>query len=155
MEEGTSPFDSEVLVQEVSRDSPFMLLLQLVTVFPYVYNYVQMANLLENAGFRDPVVSLTSLISISNGAVLLFEILLTFPTDQDTLETFNNNINNGLMMMGFGRFFVDENAPIGVVSVSSAGVLSFDSNQSVFRVVYVNYIAGEAGSHNHMQYCLL
>lgn len=114
-----------------------------------------MANLLENAGFRDPVVSLTSLISISNGAVLLFEILLTFPTDQDTLETFNNNINNGLMMMGFGRFSVDENAPIGVVSVSSAGVLSFDSNQSVFRVVYVNYIAGEAGSHNHMQYCLL
>ena len=155
MEEGTSPFDSEVLVQEVSRDSPFMLLLQLVTVFPYVYNYVQMANLLENAGFRDPVVSLTSLISISNGAVLLFEILLTFPTDQDTLETFNNNINNGLMMMGFGRFSVDENAPIGVVSVSSAGVLSFDSNQSVFRIVYVNYIAGEAGSHNHMQYCLL
>ncbi len=85
---------------------------------------LQMANLLENAGFHDPAVSLTSLLPTFNGAALLFEIVLTDPTDETIIEMFDNDVSSGLLLMSFGRFSVDQNSPIGVVSVISAGMCS-------------------------------
>ena len=80
-----------------------------------------MADLLENAGFHDPVVSLTSLLPTSNGAALLFEIVLTDPTDEAIIEIFSSDISNGLLLMTFGRFSVDQDTPVRAVSISSAG----------------------------------
>lgn len=84
-----------------------------------------MAVLLENVGFNDPAVSLTSLLPTSNGAALLFEIVLTDSTDEANIETFDNSVRSGLLLVTFGQFSVDQNTPIQVVSVSSAGTCTY------------------------------
>lgn len=80
-----------------------------------------MANLLENAGVPNPIISLTNLIPTTNGAALLFEIVLVSPTEQRLLDVFNRQIYEELSLMGFGRYSVNENTPFGLVRVSPTG----------------------------------
>ena len=81
----------------------------------------QMRDLLENNEVSHTSISVTNLLPTGLGVSVSFEIILTSTTSQDSLVAFTEYISNGLGLIGFGRYQVDQNAAVGVLAVSPTG----------------------------------
>ena len=91
----------------------------------YLSTYIspQMSDLLEESEVRYSSLSVTNLIPTGLGVSLTFEIVLSPTTSQEALTAFSEYLSNGLGLMGFGRYQVDQNLPVGVFIVSPTGEL--------------------------------